>query len=117
MTKQSMRLALLMVLCCLPVFSNAAVCRSGEAAQAGSKAGYEQARKADEGWAERERIVSERLQNCLSRIRTTSVSLPSFPSLQEILNQVAEKVCQTAVDEINSHIPSSVDPWQQNKNL
>lgn len=117
MTKQSMRLALLMVLCCLPVFSNAAVCRSGEAAQAGSDAGYEQARKADEAWAERERTVSDQLQDCLARIRTTSISLPTFPSLQDILNQVAEKICQTAVDKINSHIPSNIDPWQQYQNL
>jgi TraL protein len=117
MIKKSMCPALLMVLCCLPVISDAAVCRSGDAAQAGSTAGYEQARKADEAWAERERTVSDQLQSCLSRIRTTSVSLPSFPSLQDILNQVTERVCQAAVDKINSHIPSSIDPWQQYQNL
>lgn len=117
MIKKSMCPALLMVLCCLPVISDAAVCRSGDAAQVGSTAGYEQARKADEAWAERERTVSDQLQSCLSRIRTTSVSLPSFPSLQDILNQVTERVCQAAVDKINSHIPSSIDPWQQYQNL
>jgi len=117
MKKNSMCPALLMVLCCLPVLSDAAVCRSGEAAQAGSAAGYEQARKADEAWAERERNVSDQLQNCISRIRTTSISLPSFPSLQDILSQVTEQICQAAVDKINSQIPSSIDPWQQYQNL
>ncbi|TES72597.1 MULTISPECIES: conjugal transfer protein [Pseudomonas syringae group] len=116
MFKKSMCPALL-VLCCLPVISFAAVCRSGDAAQAGSAAGYEQSRKADEAWAERERTVSDQLQNCLSRIRTTSVSLPSFPSLQDVLDQVTERVCQAAVDKINSQIPSSIDPWQQYQNL
>lgn len=117
MTKKSTCPALLMVLCCLPVISDAAVCRSGEAAQAGSNAGYEQARRADEAWAERERTVSDQLQNCISRIRTTNISLPSFPSLQDILDQVTEQICQAAVDKINSQIPSSIDPWQQYQNL
>jgi TraL protein len=117
MTFKSKCLALLMVLCCLPVISDAAVCRSGEAAQAGSEAGYDQARRADEAWAERERTVSDQLQSCISRIRTTSISLPSFPSLQDILNQVTDKICQAAVDKINSQIPSSIDPWQQYQNL
>jgi TraL protein len=117
MIKKSMCPALLMVLCCLPVLSDAAVCRSGDAAQAGSTAGYEQAKKANDAWADRERTVSDQLQSCLSRIRTTSISLPSFPSLQELMNQLADKVCQAAVDKVNSQIPSSIDPWQQYQNL
>lgn len=113
MFKKSMCGALLMVLCCLPVVVNAAVCRAGQAAQEGSQAGYDKAKRATDVWAERERTVSDQLQDCLSRIRTTNISLPSFPSLQEIMNQVSERVCQAAVDKINSHIPSSIDPWQQ----
>lgn len=117
MINKSMCHALLMVICCLPVICDAAVCRSGDAAQVGSNAGFEQAKRADEAWAKRERTVSDQLQSCLARIRTTSISLPSFPSLQDILNQVAEKICQTAVDKINSQIPSTIDPWQQYQNL
>jgi len=113
MIKKSMCSALLMVLCCLPVISDAAVCRSGEAAQAGSKAGYDQARRADEAWAERERIISERLQSCLSRIRKTRVMLPSFPSLQDVLDQVAEEICKVVVKEINDQLPTSIDPWKK----
>lgn len=111
MIKASMCGALLLALCCLPVATNAAVCRAGEAAQAGSQAGYEQAKKAADVWAERERSVSDQLQECLARIRTTSISLPTFPSLSDIMNQVAEQICRAAVDKINSHIPSTVDPW------
>lgn len=113
MFKTSMCAALLVVLCCSPVIANAAVCRAGQAAQEGSQAGYEQAKRAADAWGERERTMSDQLQECLSRIRTTSISLPSFPSLQEIMNQVSEKVCQAAMDKINSNIPGSIDPWQQ----
>lgn len=113
MFKKSMCTALLTVMCCLPVFANAVVCRSGQAAQTGSTAGYAQAKQASDAWATRERTVSDQLQSCLSRIRTTSISLPSFPSLQDLMNQLADKVCQAAVDKINSQIPSSIDPWQQ----
>ncbi|RMT55939.1 TraL protein, partial [Pseudomonas syringae pv. theae] len=68
--------------------------------------------KAADVWAERERTVSDELQDCLSHIRTTSISLPSFPSLEDLMNQVADQVCQAAVDKVNSHIPSGSDPWQ-----
>ncbi|WP_117144589.1 conjugal transfer protein [Pseudomonas coronafaciens] len=110
--KKSMCSALLMVVCCLPAVGGAAVCRSGQAASVGSQTAYERAKKASDVWAERERTVSDELQDCLSRIRTTSISLPSFPSLEDLMNQVADQVCQAAVDKINSHIPSVVDPWQ-----
>ncbi|MEB8059276.1 conjugal transfer protein [Pseudomonas fulva] len=111
MIKASMCAALLMALCCLPVASNATVCRAGQAAQTGSEAGYEQAKKAAEVWAEREKTVSDQLQDCLSRIRQTSINLPTFPSLSGVLSKVAEQICRSAVDKINSHIPSTIDPW------
>lgn len=113
MLKTSVCGALLLVVCCLSFTANAATCRAGQAAQQGSQAGYEQAKRASDAWGERERTVSDRLQDCLSRIRTTRISLPTFPSLQDLMNQVADKICQAAVDKINSQIPSSIDPWQQ----
>jgi TraL protein len=81
----------------------------------GSKAGYEQAKRAADVWAQKERTMSDQLQQCLSRIRQTSITLPSFPSLSDIFNQMVEKICQAAIDEINSHIPSSIDPWEEFK--
>lgn len=112
MFKKSVCVALLAALCCLPATSSASTCRAGAAAEAGSKAGYEQARRAAEAWASREQNASDKLQDCLSRIRTTSIQLPSFPNLSDILNQLSEKVCQAAVDSINEHIPGTIDPWQ-----
>lgn len=113
MFKKSMCGALLTALCCLPAVGNSAVCRSGQAASTGSQVGYERSQQAAQVWAERERTVSDGLQACLSRIRTTSISLPNFPDLQGILSKLAEQICQAAVDKINSEIPSTVDPWQQ----
>ncbi|WP_426154127.1 conjugal transfer protein [Pseudomonas sp. DC3000-4b1] len=114
--KKSMCSALLAVVCCLPVVGTAAICRSGQAASVGSQAGYEQAKQASDVWAERERSVSDELEDCLARIRTTNISLPSFPSLQGIMDQIADQICQAVVDKVNSHIPSSFDPWQQYQN-
>ncbi|CVH22908.1 hypothetical protein [Serratia marcescens] len=113
MFKKSVCAALLAALCCLPATSFASTCRAGAAAEAGSKAGYEQARRAAEAWASREQNASDQLQNCLSRIRTTTIQLPTFPSLADIMNQVSEKVCQAAVDKINDYIPGTIDPWQE----
>lgn len=115
MFKKSMRCALLVALCCLPVIGNAATCRAGDAAVEGSKAGYEQAKRAAEVWAQKERTMSDQLQDCLSRIRKTSILLPSFPSFNDLFNQLIEKICQAAIEEINSHIPSSIDPWEEFK--
>ena len=109
---KSMCGALLMAVCCLPVVGSAAVCRSGQAASVGSQTGYEQAKKASDVWAEREHSVSDELESCLARIRTTNISLPSFPSLQDLMNKVADQICQAAIDKVNSYIPSTFDPWQ-----
>src|SRR4051812_34691557 len=59
MFKKSMCGALLTVLCCLPVASDAATCRAGQAAVEGSKAGYEQAKRAADVWAQKERTMSD----------------------------------------------------------
>lgn len=104
--------AVLATVCCLPLTGEAAVCRAGQAAQAGSQAGYEVAKRAAEAWAERERTVSDQLQECLSRIRMTQITLPQFPSISVILDKIVEKICQAAVDKINSSIPADIDPWK-----
>jgi TraL protein len=109
---KSMCVALLTVVCCVPVVGNAAICRSGQAASVGSQTAYEQAKQASDVWTESERAVSDELQDCLSRIRTTSISLPSFPSLEDLMNKVADQICQAVVNKVNSHIPSTFDPWK-----
>lgn len=105
--------ALVAVFFCVTAFgASAATCRSSTAAQTGSEAGYNAAKKASDAWAVRESQTSDQLQNCLSGIRNISISLPNLPSLQDIMNQASEKVCGALTDKINSNLPTSIDPWQ-----
>ncbi|WP_061800087.1 hypothetical protein [Serratia ficaria] len=96
-----------------PLDSQAATCRAGSAAETGSQTGYNKAKKAADAWYERESDVSSSLQQCLDRIRTLSITMPNFSSLSDILNGYAEEICNSAVNEVNSHIPSNIDPWDE----
>ncbi|WP_210454612.1 conjugal transfer protein [Pantoea ananatis] len=104
--------ALVAVFLCTTFTAGAATCRAGSAAQTGSEAGYNAAKKANDAWAARESQTSDQLQSCLSGIRNISISLPNLPSLQDIMNKASEKVCGALSDKINSNLPTSIDPWQ-----
>lgn len=86
-------------------------CRASTAAETGSEAGYATAQKAAQAWYTRESSASSKLQQCLDKIRTLSLTMPSFTSLSSILNGYADEICSSAVSEVNSYIPSSIDPW------
>ncbi|KHJ66367.1 conjugal transfer protein [Pantoea rodasii] len=112
MTKHTATALVAVFFCCTAFGAGAATCRAGTAAQTGSEAGYNAAKKANDAWAARESQTSDQLQNCLSGIRNISISLPNLPSLQDIMNQASEKVCGALTDKINSNLPTSIDPWQ-----
>lgn len=109
---KSMTALVAVFFCCVSFGADAASCRAGNAAQTGSEAGYNAAKKANDGWAARESQTSDQLQKCLSGIRDISISLPNLPNLQDIMNQASEKVCRALTDKINSNLPESIDPWQ-----
>ncbi|EHT05154.1 hypothetical protein HMPREF9694_05479 [Klebsiella michiganensis] len=111
MIKILMALILVVNVVCVPG-SRAETCRAATAATAGRDAGYEQARKAADAWADREGQASDILQDCLSSIRDITVTLPSFPSLSDLLSQAINKVCRAAVDKVNDTLPSNIDPWK-----
>lgn len=96
-------------LACVPI-ADAASCRAGTAAQAGSEAGYNRAKAAADAWAQRQQSVTASLGDCLGNISTTITS-PVFPNLLDMLNQVAQKICKSARDKINNYVPSTIDPW------
>ena len=105
-----------LVVCALfltPLSLQAATCRAATAAETGSDTGYQTAKKAAEAWYERESDVSDSLQSCLDKIRTLSITMPNFSSLSSILNGYADEICSSVVSEVNSHIPSSIDPWEE----
>lgn len=110
--KKSLTAYMAVFLCFASFTADAAGCRAASAAKAGSEAGYNAAKKASDAWSERESQMSDQMQNCLSGIRNISVSLPHFPSLQDIMNQASEKVCSAMTDKVNSYLPDNIDPWQ-----
>ena len=110
--KKSVTVYMAVFLCFASFTADAAGCRAASAAKAGSEAGYNAAKKASDAWSEREIQMSDQMQNCLSGIRNISVSLPHFPSLQDIMNQASEKVCSAMTDKVNSYLPDNIDPWQ-----
>lgn len=94
----------------LPAASQA-TCRAGTAAEAGSEAGYAQNKKAADAWYSHESTASGTLQDCIDKMRSLSLTMPSFQSLSGSLNMYAEKLCSTAVSNVNSYIPSNINPW------
>lgn len=100
--------AVLLASVTLPV--QASSCRAGTAANTGSQAGYNTAKQAADSWAQREQQTTDSLSECLGDISTTIV-MPTFPNLSQILNQIEQKVCSAAQSEIDDYIPDTIDPW------
>ncbi|EFI9453238.1 TPA: conjugal transfer protein, partial [Escherichia coli] len=48
----------------------------------------------------------------LSRIKDVSITLPQFPSLDKILRDLENQVCDAVVDRVNEHLPGNIDPWK-----
>ncbi|MGJ3447717.1 hypothetical protein [Enterobacter sp. PTB] len=95
----------------LPFTAHAtASCRAAIAAQQGAEAGYNRDKQAAQSWADSENQVSNGAQQCLGDISTT-LTVPVFPDLNALLNQVINKVRNTARDKIHQYIPNNIDPW------
>lgn len=100
---------LLCALLCAPGVQ-AADCAVASAALAGAQAGYEQDSKAAASWMQREQQASQGLSQCLGSI-STSVTVPTFPSISGILDEIKNKVCAAARDKVSSLLPGNLDPW------
>ncbi|MGR7464137.1 hypothetical protein ACU60T_23495 [Klebsiella aerogenes] len=91
--------------------TSAASCRAATAADAGSQAGYDTAKKAADAWAQNEDQVAKSLGECLGDI-STQILMPQFPSLTSVLGQIEKEVCRAAQSEINQYVPSTINPWE-----
>lgn len=114
-TTMNMKKTLLVILTGITLASpvaGAATCRAGAAAEAGSRAAWERARTASQAWSQRENDVASSLQSCLSRIKDISITLPQFPSLDKLLRDLENQVCDAVVDRVNDHLPGNIDPWK-----
>ena len=103
MNVQMLKAGLLSGVILFSAVTSAATCRSGSAAEKGSQAGYEQAKTAATAWS---------LQPCLSRIKKITVTVPEFPSLESIISQLENEICDAAVDKVNDQLPGNIDPWK-----
>ncbi|WP_321959533.1 hypothetical protein [Burkholderia cenocepacia] len=92
--------ALFVLLLCSAASVQAATCRSGSAAAQGSQSGYDRDKQAAQQTAQSEKSSSDILGKCVGGI-TSVLTAPQFPSLSDIFDQVKNKVCQIASDQIN----------------
>ncbi|WP_262404505.1 hypothetical protein [Xanthomonas oryzae] len=92
--------ALFVLLLCTAVSVQAATCRSGSAAAQGSQSGYDRDKQAAQQTAHSERSSSDILGKCVGGI-TSVLTAPQFPSLSDIFDQIKNKVCQIASDQVN----------------
>jgi hypothetical protein len=77
-----------------------AACRAAEAAKLGSDAGLARDGAAAVQMAEQERSNSDILGKCITGVTSIQV-VPTFPSLMDIFNQAATRMCRLA----NNSIP------------
>jgi hypothetical protein len=91
----------IVLLLCSAASVQAATCRSGSAAAQGSQSGYARDQQAAEQTAQSERSSSDILGKCVGGI-TSVITAPQFPSLSDIFDQIKNKVCQIASDQVSS---------------
>ncbi|MET3132793.1 hypothetical protein AAKU55_003073 [Oxalobacteraceae bacterium GrIS 1.11] len=74
-------------------------CRSADAAKVGGDAGFARDQAAAMQTAEKNNLNSDALGKCISGITSIQV-VPAFPSLMDIFNAAATKMCKLASDAI-----------------
>lgn len=81
--------------------THADTCRSGSAASEGSKIGFQREADAANAQANSNKTSSDTIGKCVSGITSIKVTVPTFPSLDDIYKEVEDKVCQAASDAIS----------------
>src|SRR4051794_22789235 len=89
------RLALACAAASIAIATPAAPCRSETAATSGSTAGYTQDTQAADATEQQDKSASDILGQCVAGI-TGVITIPAFPSLDDILNQVKNEICRIA---------------------
>lgn len=95
---------LLIAACVLSAMAPAfAGCRAGDAAAHGSQIGFERIKNDAVSLSQNQTQAQSLLQKCLAGIANMQpVSI--FPSFSDIFDQIVQKVCMTATQQVNSAI-------------
>lgn len=100
----------------LPVFSVMADqnCAAGTAAQQAATAALNAEIEQINKEAEDSFVSSDAIGKCLGSL-SSSITLPTFPSISGVLDRIKQEVCQAArqkiTEKISSKIPTQIDPW------
>jgi len=94
------RLALACVAASAATSAPAVPCRSEAAATSGSTAGYTQDTQAADATEQQDKSASDILGQCVAGI-TGVITIPAFPSLDDILNQIKNEICRIASQEVH----------------
>jgi len=78
----------------------AAPCRSESAATAGGTAGYNVDIQAADATEQQDKSASDILGQCVAGI-TGVITIPLFPSLDDILNQIKNEICRIASEQVH----------------
>ena len=105
---KTMERTFIVLLLCFTGSVQAANCRSGNAAVQGSQNGYQKDSQAAEQTAQKQRTTSDILGKCVGGI-TGVITAPQFPSLSDIFDQIKNKVCKLASDQVNGAVNSVVN--------
>jgi hypothetical protein len=94
------RLAVACISASVAIAAPAAPCRSETAATSGSTAGYTQDTQAADAIEQQDKSASDILGQCVAGI-TGVITIPTFPSLDDILNQIKNEVCRIASEQVH----------------
>ncbi len=91
------------LLLCAATSVQAAPCRSSTAASQGSQKAYQRDVQAAQETAQRERSSSDILGKCVAGV-TGVITAPQFPSMSDIFDQIKNKVCRIASEQVNGAV-------------
>jgi len=101
--KRSLLTIVFMTACVYTGAASAAPCRMAEAAIKGSQSGYERDTTAAIETAEKDMSASDVLGKCVGGISAV-VNAPTFPSLSALFDQVFDRVCRAARNEVQGAV-------------
>lgn len=100
-TKASAALVLLVaIIATSPAYAG---CRAGDAAARGSQAGFARAQTNAVSLSQNQTQAQTLLQKCLQGIANMQ-TVSMFPSLSDVFDQMVQKVCNAATQQVNSAI-------------